>query len=252
MLIKPEVEELDIPNNILNEFDLILENFGSAKLRHKLEALQISLVKLLEDPDLRVHTHSTITRIKDPTHLRAKLVRKWLESESNSKPFEINSGNYLTKINDLVGVRVLHLYTRQMREIDPLIRSLLEGESYPLVEDPFARTWDIENSAFFRDIGIECQDSKSMYTSVHYVVSSFGKEPLTAEIQVRTLSEEVWGEVDHAINYPEETSILSCKEQIRALARTASATTRLVDSIFATYNEVKSPPIEEDQETTNQ
>jgi ppGpp synthetase/RelA/SpoT-type nucleotidyltranferase len=46
--------------------------------------------------------------------------------------------------------------------------------------------------------------------------------------------EEVWGEVDHAINYPHEHESLACREQIRALARSTSSATRLVDAIFAT------------------
>jgi hypothetical protein len=41
-----------------------------------------------------------------------------------------------------------------------------------------------------------------MYTSVHYIIGSGSQTPLTCEIQVRTLMEEVWGEVDHKINYP--------------------------------------------------
>jgi len=46
--------------------------------------------------------------------------------------------------------------------------------------------------------------------------------------------EEVWGEVDHSINYPRPVDSIACKEQILALARSTSAATRLVDSIFAT------------------
>jgi len=73
-----------------------------------------------------------------------------------------------------------------------------------------------------------------MYTSVHYVIASGSMRTVACEIQVRTLMEEVWGEVDHMINYPHQTPHLPCREQIRALARVTSSATRLVDSIFAT------------------
>jgi Region found in RelA / SpoT proteins len=53
------------------------------------------------------------------------------------------------------------------------------------------------------------------------------------EIQVRTLFEEVWGEIDHALNYPQPTTSLPCKEQLRVLAKLASTGTRLADAIFA-------------------
>jgi len=82
---------------------------------------------------------------------------------------------------------------------------------------------------------VETQQSETMYTSVHYIVSSKTKTLMTCEIQVRTLMEEVWGEVDHAINYPYPVESVGCKEQIRALARSTSSATRLVDAIFATY-----------------
>ena len=51
--------------------------------------------------------------------------------------------------------------------------------------------------------------------------------------------EEVWGEVDHAINYPHKTSGVPCREQIRALARQTSSATRLVDAIFATVDDIE-------------
>lgn len=51
--------------------------------------------------------------------------------------------------------------------------------------------------------------------------------------------EEVWGEVDHSINYPHKSDSVACREQIRALARATSSATRLVDSIFATVADIE-------------
>jgi len=76
-----------------------------------------------------------------------------------------------------------------------------------------------------------------MYTSVHYVVEANTKTRYTCEIQVRTLMEELWGEVDHTINYPHKTPSIACSEQIRALARLTSGCSRLVDSIFRSHEE---------------
>jgi len=76
-----------------------------------------------------------------------------------------------------------------------------------------------------------------MYTSVHYVIDSNSRTRYTAEIQVRTLAEELWGEVTHVIDYPTACPNLACKEQIRVLARVASSCTRLVDSIFKSYED---------------
>jgi hypothetical protein len=108
---------------------------------------------------------------------------------------------------------------------------------YILVEPPSAKTWDDENRQYFRNLGFETEVSATMYTSVHYVVQPNSRTELTCEIQVRTLMEEVWGEVDHLINYPKAADSLSCREQIKVLARVTSSASRLVDSIFLTHDE---------------
>jgi putative GTP pyrophosphokinase len=59
---------------------------------------------------------------------------------------------------------------------------------------------------------------------------------------VRTLAEELWGEVDHTVNYPEPSEVLACREQIKLLARLTSTCTRLVDSIFITLKETADRP----------
>lgn len=183
--------------------------------------------------------HSMRSRLKDPDHLADKLERKIKECKLKKKPFAITPENLLTKVNDLVGFRLLHLYTRQFTAIDAALRDVFEEGKYQLIEGPFARTWDDESRQFFRDCKVKTQDSPSMYTSVHYVIGSASKTIVTAEIQVRTLSEEVWGEVDHTMNYPHPIDNVACREQLKVLARVTSSASRLVDSIFATVDDHK-------------
>lgn len=41
------------------------------------------------------------------------------------------------------------------------------------------------------------------YRSVHYVIkTNFSRDTHPIEVQVRTLSEEAWGEIDHSVRYP--------------------------------------------------
>jgi GTP pyrophosphokinase len=180
------------------------------------------------------HIHSIRSRLKEREHLREKLLRKKAECDAQGKDFSVTPDNLLESVNDLAGVRLLHLYTRQIRAIDGVLREIFDEQQYELREGPFARTWDDESREFFRECGIATQDSPTMYTSVHYVVGSASRTTVTCEIQVRTLMEEVWGEVDHEVNYPVPTQDLGCREQIKVLARATSAATRLVDSIFLT------------------
>lgn len=183
---------------------------------------------------LATHVHSIKARLKDPDHLRDKLYRKMAAAHEKQLSFDVDPDTLLTRINDLAGIRILHLYTHQIRDIDAELRAILLEQRFDLIEGPFARTWDDESRGFFRECGIQTQDSPSMYTSVHYVVGSASRTTITCEIQVRTLMEEVWGEVDHSLNYPQQTESLACREQLKVLARVTSSATRLVDSIFQT------------------
>ena len=179
--------------------------------------------------------HSIKTRAKDPSHLEDKLFRKLRASKQPAgKCFDITAENLVEKITDLAGVRLLHLHTQQFPEINTHIQSLLHEEGYLVVEGPEARTWDDEYRKVFESHGIATVASERLYTSVHYIVQTSAKSKRTIEVQVRTLAEELWGEVDHSMNYPAPTEIYACKEQIKVLARLTSSCTRLVDSIFST------------------
>ena len=195
------------------------------------------LMALQSSKALAASIHSMRSRIKDPDHLTDKLARKIRECKAEGKTFEIAPDNLLVKVNDLVGVRLLHLYTRQIPAIDAALRDVFKEGKYDLMEGPFARTWDDESRQFFEAYNIATQESPSMYTSVHYIVGSASRTTVTAEIQVRTLMEEVWGEVDHTMNYPHPVSSVACREQLKVLARVTSSASRLVDSIFATVDD---------------
>lgn len=212
-----------------------VDNLVKCFLSHHelISTFHVQLLQALRDSnDLSKLVHSIRGRIKDPTHLRAKLKRKLKEAKGAGRSFKITPQNLLTKINDLAGIRILHLHTRQINEINLALIKIFRELKYRLVEKPFARTWDDESRQFFKKCGIRTQKSPSMYTSVHYVVESASRTKITCEIQVRTLMEEVWGEVDHIINYPVPTTNIPCREQIKVLARMTSSATRLVDSIF--------------------
>lgn len=207
---------------------------------HTVVRFRDQLLGALEgSPELMPLVHSVRSRIKDPSHLRYKLQAKMAKAKEEGSSFDVTPDNLFTQINDLAGIRVLHLHTRQIGLIDRALKNVFHDERYDLIEGPFARTWDDESRALFRSLGIETQESPSMYTSVHYIVLSPSRTQVTGEIQVRTLMEEVWGEVDHTFNYPRKTENLSCKEQILVLARVTSSATRLVDSIFSTMEDYK-------------
>lgn len=219
----------------------LLEAYANFQPQIRLFHQQL-LTALENSSGLNSTIHSMRSRLKDPNHLSDKLARKVRDCKQKHEPFGITPDNLLVKVNDLIGVRLLHLYTRQITEIDQALRAVFDEGKYDLLEGPFARTWDDESRQFFKDCKIETQESPSMYTSVHYVIGSASRTTVTAEIQVRTLMEEVWGEVDHTMNYPHPIDNVACREQLKVLARVTSSASRLVDSIFATVDDHKSRP----------
>lgn len=204
------------------------------------ERMTSSLQALVSTKKLAPYIHSLKARTKDPDHLRDKLYRKFERSQSEGTEFVVTADNLFEKINDLAGVRLLHLHTTQFAEINAVLIGQFEVEGWTVLEGPEARVWDDEYRGYFDSIGIKHSKSERMYTSVHYVVQPNARVKRTGEIQVRTLAEELWGEVDHTMNYPHKVGDVACEEQIKVLARVTSSCTRLVDSIFKSKVEADS------------
>ncbi len=208
----------------------LVEHYSASPLRRSLEETFLpNLANTVRThASLTPHVHSVKFRMKDPEHLSKKLLRK---PEKLRGPKRITTENLFNKINDLGGLRILHLHSRQIEFIDAGLKRVFDESHCRVIEGPFVRTWDDESRDYYRGIGIKVEKSPTMYTSVHYVIAP--NRQYTCEIQVRTLMEEVWGEVDHALNYPIASTSVACREQIRALARATSSCSRLVDSIIA-------------------
>ena len=102
-------------------------------------------------------------------------------------------------------------------------------------------TWDPESKQMYDNLQITTEVRPTFYTSVHYLIkpNNNNPNPICCEIQVRTLFEEIWGEIDHSINYPHPTDNIACKEQLRVLSKLVGTGTRLADSIFRTLNDYK-------------
>ena len=182
-----------------------------------------------ENPSLVANGHHVVhsfkSRLKDADHLRTKIIRKAAEG----KVITIN--DFYSKVTDLAGVRILHLFQEHFSEIDAVIRKKVGEGDWFLAERPKAYTWDPEAVAYFKEFDLEVSEKPTSYTSIHYLVKPREDSKLCCEIQVRTLFEEIWGEVDHQINYPVPTENVSVREQIKVLSKIVGAGSRLLDSL---------------------
>jgi putative GTP pyrophosphokinase len=143
--------------------------------------------------------HSVRWRVKDPAHLLEKIIRK--RASGSEKYKEISKSNYYSVVTDLIGIRALHLFKDDCFEIDRLLTS-----NWKPLETPIAYTRVGDHEDFLAKLaeqGFEIKSHPAGYRSVHYVFSS---QPLARqiimEIQVRTIFEEGWSEIDHKVRYP--------------------------------------------------
>ena len=208
------------------------ENLESFELFHK------HVQNFFESRSLSQYVHSIRHRLKDLDHLLEKIERKNTEDAALSiemKKGPVTAENLFKRITDLAGVRVLHLHVSQFEHIHHALMDKINEGEFTLFEAPKAYTWDPESNDYFGRLGLERELKETYYTSIHYVLRPNSRSKATCEVQVRTLLEEVWGEVDHTMNYPKPTSDRYCREQILILARLVGAGTHLADSIMRRY-----------------
>lgn len=200
MLDKLEfLKEYNISEEDFNKTSLIWEDLMTIyndfiKVRDELEPAANLISECLRKV---VNIHSVKQRVKDPEHLVEKIIRKKIEKPETNITIE----NYTKEITDLIGIRALHLFKDEWEGIHDYIT-----EMWDLAEKPKAniRKGDADSiTDSFKDRGCEIKFHKFGYRSVHYLIEVKPyKKTYIAEIQVRTIFEEGWSEIDHKIRYP--------------------------------------------------
>lgn len=144
--------------------------------------------------------HSVRWRIKDPRHLVKKIIRKKLSG--SDKYNLISEHNYRDIVSDLIGIRALHLFKGDFPDLH---KSIIE--TWNLDEEPaaYVRKGDTEELRdLYRDLGLKVEEHLDGYRSIHYIIeTNFTKRTVKCELQVRTIFEEGWSEIDHRIRYPD-------------------------------------------------
>ncbi|MBT9099106.1 BspA family leucine-rich repeat surface protein [Methylovulum psychrotolerans] len=140
--------------------------------------------------------HSVRWRVKDAEHLLEKIVRKCAKQEEKYK--NISCDNYREIVTDLIGIRALHLFKEDCFEIDGDLKNI--GST---IEDPIVYLREGDSDEKFISYGFIKKYHPAGYRSVHYVFStSILNQQFVIELQVRTIFEEGWSEIDHRVRYP--------------------------------------------------
>ncbi|MFC1608925.1 RelA/SpoT domain-containing protein, partial [Patescibacteria group bacterium] len=141
-------------------------------------------------------------RLKGTDDLIAKIIRKKIK---DPKRKSVTLNNYKKQITDLIGIRALHLLKKEWEDIGEFILN-----NWELHEVPSIKMRKGDNVSYYSK-AIESgeykkEEHKESYRSVHFLIESRpDKEMYVSEIQVRTIFEEAWSEIDHKVRYPNYT-----------------------------------------------
>lgn len=159
-------------------------------------------------------------RIKQPDKVVEKIFRK-------PELFPENlSFSSLRSMYDTIGVRIIVYFTSQLSLVDKELRN----SSFFEIDNDIPPEAYLERENLIR-LGLSHMESKrkdSGYTSIHYMVRLKSSiipvnERPVFEIQVRTLAQELWSELEHVLCYkPETRPHFSAKRRFQILSREVS------------------------------
>lgn len=158
-----------------------------------------------------------MTRIKDPEKVVDKIYRR-----PDIFPKELSTES-LESMRDTIGIRIIVYFTSQLSLVD---RELRGSKTIGLSDDIPPKAYFDSNTLNKLGLShIKSKHKESGYSSIHY--AAYLKESVIPEhkrpvfeIQVRTLAQEVWGELEHILSYkPETRPHFSAKRRFQILSR---------------------------------
>ena len=140
--------------------------------------------------------HSIKYRVKDKEHLIEKIIRKSAEEPE----FLATYKDYEKNVKDLIGLRALHLFKENWIDVH---RFLAKNWDFYTTPRANYKKGDPETLLdMYSAMGCDLNEHRNGYRSIHYhLLLKLGRHDMVAEIQVRTLFEEAWSEIDHYFRY---------------------------------------------------
>jgi len=186
--------------------EAILISFLNEKEKYK--KLGKYIVQLIQDDPSspKESLHTIIYRIKDELRLIEKINR--LNKELEAGVSSITEKNYPERVGDLLGVRIICLRLSDVEKIEAYIK-LLSGENIlRFVKGPDQKRSFILPVNAGDSISDDIDLRYSGYSSIHYQIelgensdAPPGLKGLLFELQLRTILEEAWSEIDHKYRY---------------------------------------------------
>jgi len=186
--------------------EAILISFLNEKEKYK--KLGEYIVRLIQDDPSspKESLHTIIYRIKDELRLIEKINRLNKELEAGLPP--IMEENYQTRVGDLLGVRIICLRLSDVEKVEAYLNLLSEENILSFVSGPDQKRSFILPVNPGDSIPDDIDLRYSGYSSIHYQIelgensdAPLGVKGLLFELQLRTILEEAWSEIDHKYRY---------------------------------------------------
>ncbi|MBB5349027.1 RelA/SpoT domain-containing protein [Desulfoprunum benzoelyticum] len=231
------------------------------KEKEKYKRLAEFIVDLIQDdpsaPEESLHT--VIYRIKDESRLIEKI--DMLNSRVASDKEIITEKNYQAAIPDLLGVRIICLRLSDVGKIEGYLNLLAKEKIIRFIKGPEQKNTFV----LPLDLGELIPEGTDLrytgYSSIHYrmqVGENAGAPPdlvnLQFELQLRTILEEAWSEIDHKYRYMRSRSGIQLPEHIHtgfynlsAFLQVAALQAEYLCSSAEAFNRVRTPASEDKQ-----
>lgn len=234
-LYKIDEDELNELNIKWTDLEKIYLDFNKYRQSYETQAELIANI-LRAQPKV----HSVKTRVKDARHLIEKVIRKTPDRRAKyGQDFNFTVDNYKDEITDLLGIRVIHIFKEDWEEIHEFITNMWD------VMEIVANIREGDNTKEFEARGIEVCSRLSGYRSVHYLVESYPtNKKLIAEVQVRTIFEEGYGEIDHQLRYSHDNIPEVLGQNLMLLNRIAGSSDEMASLINVLSKSFKQVEIE--------
>jgi putative GTP pyrophosphokinase len=191
------------------------------KEKEKYKKLAEYIVQLIqEDPSSpKESLHTIIYRIKDELRLIEKINR--LNKELEAGVISITDKNYPARVGDLLGVRIICLRLSDVEKVESHLKLLSEENILNFVKGPDQKRSFILPVSPDDSIPDDIDLRYSGYSSIHYQIelgensdAPSGLKGLQFELQLRTILEEAWSEIDHKYRYVRSRIGLNLPEHI--------------------------------------
>lgn len=177
--------------------------------------------------------HTVQIRIKRPESVVDKITRKREAFRDGLCPASFR------KMNDTLAARLVTYFLRNLTLIDGELRKQEEEGLLEISkDDPPIAYMDQDLANRFGLMHLQLRRKESGYVSVHYILRLKNSvipvaEPPWFELQVRTMTEHTWGEIEHVLGYkPEKSNSFTIQRQFQILSKLLGAVDELFNLIY--------------------